>query len=157
MLFTRCWLGRTKIQQGTVFREELNLCSIKLPNSAAALERSEISTLSSRKPSLCNIQVGHWQDMQSGLGGGNVDKELLDFEAGLEQEAGARFDEAVLLTSLFVWYNYTRRLGDLKFMSRMRSAVEWSKQMDLDEEKAGGGGGGGGERQRGTCEEVELF
>ena len=50
MLFTRCWLGRTKIQQGTVFREELNLCSIKLPNSAAALERSEISTLSSRKP-----------------------------------------------------------------------------------------------------------
>ena len=43
-------------------------------------------------------------------------------------------------------------------MSRMRSAVEWSKQMDLDEEKAGGGGGGGGgERQRGTWEEVELF
>ena len=109
-----------------------------------------------QEASLCNIQVGHWQDMQSGLGGGTVDKELLDFEAGLEQEAGARFDEAVLLT-LFVWYNYTRRLGDLKFMSRMRSAVEWSKQMDLDEEKAGGGGGGGGERQRGTWEEVELF
>ena len=53
--------------------------------------------------------------------------------------------------------NDNRRLGDLKFMSRMRSAVEWSKQMDLDEEKAGGGGGGGGERQRGTWEEVELF
>ena len=29
--------------------------------------------------------------MQSGLKGGTVDKELLDFEAGLEQEAGARF------------------------------------------------------------------
>ena len=62
------------------------------------------------------------------------------------------------ILTLHVWYNYTRRLGDLKFMSRMRSAVEWSKQMDLDEEKAGGGGGvGGGERQRGTWEEVELF
>merc|ERR1719341_3108977 len=52
-------------------------------------------------------EVGHWQDMQSGLSGGTVDKELLDFEAGLEQEAGAR----------------------------MRSAVEWSKQMDLDDEE----------------------
>ena len=62
--------------------------------SGVALERFEISTLSSRKPSLCNIQVGHWQDMQSGLGGGTVDKELLDFEAGLDQEAGARVDEA---------------------------------------------------------------
>ena len=29
--------------------------------------------------------------MQSGLSGGTVDKELLDFEAGLEQEAGSRF------------------------------------------------------------------
>ena len=76
------------------------MCLIKLPNSAVALERSEISTLSSRKPSLCNIQVGHWQDMQSGLGGGTVDKELLDFEAGLEQEAGARFDEDFNLACL---------------------------------------------------------
>ena len=42
---------------------------------------------------LC-LQVGHWQDMQSGLKGGTVDKELLDFEAGLEQEAGARFDKS---------------------------------------------------------------
>ena len=50
-------------------------------------------------------EVGHWQDLQSGLAGGKVDKELLDFEAGLEQEAGAR----------------------------MRSAVEWSKQMDVEE------------------------
>ena len=30
------------------------------------------------------------QDMQSGLGGGTVDSGLLEFEAGLEQEAGAR-------------------------------------------------------------------
>ena len=50
-------------------------------------------------------EVGHWQDLQSGLAGGKVDKELLEFEAGLEQEAGAR----------------------------MRSAVEWSKQMDVEE------------------------
>jgi len=70
-------------------------------------------------------EVGHWQDMQSGLSGGTVDKELLDFEAGLEQEAGAR----------------------------MRSAVEWSKQMDLDEEEKAGVGRE--ERQRGTWEEVE--
>merc|ERR1719225_925262 len=68
-------------------------------------------------------EVGHWQDMQSGLGGGTVDKELLDFEAGLEQEAGAR----------------------------MRSAVERSKQMDVDEEEVGGKE----ERKRGTWEEVE--
>merc|ERR1719447_322652 len=68
-------------------------------------------------------EVGHWQDMQSGLKGGTVDKELLDFEAGLEQEAGAR----------------------------MRSAVEWSKQMDVDEEEIGGKE----ERKRGTWEEVE--
>ena len=32
--------------------------------------------------------------MQSGLSGGTVDKELLEFEAGLEQEAGARFDKS---------------------------------------------------------------
>ena len=38
--------------------------------------------------------------MQSGLGGGTVDKELLDFEAGLEQEAGARFDEDFNLACL---------------------------------------------------------
>ena len=86
--------------------------------------------------------------MQSGLSGGTVDKELLDFEAGLEQEAGARsdkFDRFVVF-----WTNDTRRLGDLKFMSRMRSAVEWSKQMDVDEEEVGGKE----ERKRGTWEEV---
>ena len=44
----------------------------------------------------------------------------------------------------------TRRVGDLKFMSRMRSAVEWSKQMDVDEEEVGGKE----ERKRGTWEEV---
>ena len=41
-------------------------------------------------------------------------------------------------------------MGDLKFMSRMRSAVEWSKQMDVDEEEVGGKE----ERKRGTWEEV---
>ena len=46
----------------------------------------------------------------------------------------------------------------MKFMSRMRSAVEWSKQMDLDEEEKAGVGAGREERQRGTWEEVEdLF
>ena len=35
-------------------------------------------------------------------------------------------------------------------MSRMRSAVEWSKQMDVDEEEVGGKE----ERKRGTWEEV---
>ena len=53
--------------------------------------------------------------------------------------------------------NDNRRLGDLKFMSRMRSAVEWSKQMDLDDEEKAGLGAGGGERQRGTWEEVNYF
>ena len=43
----------------------------------------------------------------------------------------------------------------MKFMSRMRSAVEWSKQMDLDEEEKAGVGRE--ERQRGTWEEVEIF
>ena len=38
-------------------------------------------------------------------------------------------------------------------MSRMRSAVEWSKQMDLDDEEKAGVSGG--ERQRGTWEEVD--
>ena len=38
----------------------------------------------------------------------------------------------------------------MKFMSRMRSAVEWSKQMDVDEEEVGGKE----ERKRGTWEEV---
>ena len=42
-------------------------------------------------------------------------------------------------------------------MSRMRSAVEWSKQMDLDDEEKAGLGAGGGERQRGTWEEVNYF
>ena len=41
----------------------------------------------------------------------------------------------------------------MKFMSRMRSAVEWSKQMDLDDEEKANVGGG--ERQRGTWEEVD--
>ena len=41
-------------------------------------------------------------------------------------------------------------MGDLKFLSRMRSAVEWSKQMDVDEEEVGGKE----ERKRGTWEEV---
>ena len=39
--------------------------------------------------------------MQSGLSGGTVDKELLDFEAGLEQEAGARFDN-IFTSSIFM-------------------------------------------------------
>ena len=42
-------------------------------------------------------------------------------------------------------------------MSRMRSAVEWSKQMDLDDEEKAGVGVGGGERQRGTWEEVDYI
>ena len=46
-------------------------------------------------------QVGHWQDMQSGLSGGTVDKELLDFEAGLEQEAGSRFGN-IFASSIFM-------------------------------------------------------
>ena len=41
-------------------------------------------------------------------------------------------------------------MGDLKFMSRMRSAVEWSKQMDVDEVEVDGKE----ERKRGTWEEV---
>ena len=41
-------------------------------------------------------------------------------------------------------------------MSRMRSAVEWSKQMDLDDEEKAGVGVGGAERQRGTWEEVDF-
>ena len=59
----------------------------------------------------------------------------------------------------FCWFSKlnkaieTRRVGDLKFMSRMRSAVEWSKQMDLDDEEKANVGGG--ERQRGTWEEVD--
>ena len=43
----------------------------------------------------------------------------------------------------------------MKFMSGMRSAVEWSKQMDLDEEEKAGVGRE--ERQRGTWEEVETI
>ena len=39
--------------------------------------------------------------MQSGLSGGTVDKELLDFEAGLEQEAGARFGN-ICASSIFM-------------------------------------------------------
>ena len=50
--------------------------------------------------------------------------------------------------------NDNRRLGDLKFMSRMRSAVEWSKQMDLDDEEKAAVGGE--ERKRGTWEEVDF-
>ena len=54
--------------------------------------------------------------------------------------------------SFVIETNDNRRLGDLKFMSRMRSAVEWSKQMDLDDEEKAGVDRG--ERQRGTWEEV---
>ena len=55
-------------------------------------------------------QVGHWQDMQSGLSGGTVDKELLDFEAGLEQEAGARSDKF----DRFVFFSGQMTLGGLE-------------------------------------------
>ena len=55
-------------------------------------------------------QVGHWQDMQSGLSGGTVDKELLDFEAGLEQEAGARSDKF----DRFLFFSGQMTLGGLE-------------------------------------------
>ena len=42
----------------------------------------------------------------------------------------------------------------MKFMSRMRSAVEWNKQMDLDDEEKAAVGGE--ERKRGTWEEVDF-
>ena len=48
--------------------------------------------------------------MQSGLSGGTVDKELLDFEAGLEQEAGARSDKF----DRFVFFSGQMTLGGLE-------------------------------------------
>ena len=105
--------------QQTVTREESSWCLIKLPNSVEVLERLTKSTNPNQKfprrydclEYFCLIsppptkvilsdQVGHWQDMQSGLSGGTVDKELLDFEAGLEQEAGARFDKSLSVQNL---------------------------------------------------------
>ena len=95
--------------QQTVLKGELSLCSIKLLSSVEVLERWKKTTDPNKcfqkaavvNEFLSDHQVGHWQDMQSGLKGGTVDKELLDFEAGLEQEAGARFDK--LLPALFCY------------------------------------------------------